>query len=462
MPRLLQRANIAPLALVNLGVGLHAVIWYLAAAAMPTAITEVGGAEFLSWVNSLYLVTTILGGAVTAMFKGRFGARDTMLAAGTVVMVGGVVSAMAPDVSLILAGRAIQGLGEGILIALSYVITRELFDNRLVPRVFATLAVTWGSAVFLGPLIGGGLTEMFSWRAAFFGAALLPLPMQALAWLILREKSTTSAIGTPPIFRVLLLGAGVIAISAADRVGGVISGAGSILIGILAIAVALRIDRHSPRHLITTVFPGLRHRVSLGLWILVLMPLSEAGVFVYTPYLLQMDRGLTPTWAGYFRAIHALTWSLSALSVASLPSRWHGAAIVAGPAILAFGLAVVGFAMAGAPLLLVGVGLALVGVGFGLSFSFVSQQIMASAPEGQEDATATAIPTLECLGSAIGAAAVGLLGNASGFAGTLTGDVVASGALRVYGGGAVVAVAAIAMAVCFLRAGGKAGKGEIE
>ena len=282
-PRLLQRANIAPLALVNLGVGLHAVIWYMAATAMPTAIGDVGGAEYLSWVGSLYLVTTILGGAVTAILKGHFGARNAMLGAGFVVMVGGLVSAAAPSVGFILAGRCIQGLGEGVLIALSYVITRELFDNRLVPRVFGTLAATWGGAVFFGPLVGGVLTELFSWRVAFLGAALLPLPMQALAWMILREKHERVFVGKPPLLRVSLLAIGVIGIAVADRIGSSFLGAVTILAGIAAVALALKLDRHAATHLITTVFPSLRHRVSLGLWVLILMPMAEAGVFVYRP-----------------------------------------------------------------------------------------------------------------------------------------------------------------------------------
>lgn len=454
-PRLLQRANIAPLALVNLGVGLHAVIWYMASTAMPTAISEVGGAEYLSWVGSLYLVTTILGGAVTAMLKGRFGARNAMLGAGFVVMVGGLVSAMAPGVTLILAGRCIQGLGEGVLIALSYVITRELFDNRLVPRVFGTLAATWGGAVFFGPLVGGVLTELFSWRVAFLGAALLPLPMQALAYMILRDKPARKFVGKPPLLRVSLLAAGVIGIAIADRLDHAVLGALAIACGILAVALALKLDRHSATHLITTVFPSLRHRVSLGLWVLILMPMAEAGVFVYTPYLLQLDRGLSPTWAGYFGAIHALTWSFSALAVASLTPRWHSTAILAGPAILAFGLAIQSVTMTGGPILYVGIALAFVGIGFGISHSFINQRIMAAAPEGQEDATATAIPTLECLGGAVGAASVGLIGNAAGFAGPLTTGVVALGSLGVYGGGALVALLAVLAAFTFLRSGAR-------
>ncbi|MBK8158333.1 MAG: MFS transporter [Rhodospirillaceae bacterium] len=453
--RLLQRANIAPLALVNLGVGLHAVIWYMAATAMPTAIGDVGGAEYLSWVGSLYLVTTILGGAVTAMLKGHFGARNAMLGAGFVVMVGGLVSAVAPSVGFILAGRCIQGLGEGVLIALSYVITRELFDNRLVPRVFGTLAATWGGAVFFGPLVGGVLTELFSWRIAFLGAALLPLPMQALAWMILRDKHERVFVGKPPLLRVSLLAIGVIGIAVADRIGSSFLGAVTIVAGIAAVALALKLDRHAATHLITTVFPSLRHRVSLGLWVLILMPMAEAGVFVYTPYLLQLDRGMTPTWAGYFGAIHALTWSLSALSVASLPPRWHSTVILAGPATLALGLAIQAVTMTGGPILHVGFALALVGIGFGISHSFINQRIMAAAPEGQEDATATAIPTLECLGGAIGAAAVGLIGNAAGFAGPLTSGIVARGSLGVFGGGAVVAALATLAALAFLRSGAR-------
>jgi predicted MFS family arabinose efflux permease len=455
-PRLLQRANIAPLALVNLGVGLHAVIWYMASTAMPTAIGEVGGAEYLSWVGSLYLVTTIIGGAVTAMLKGHFGARNAMLGAGVIVMIGGLVSALAPGVAMILAGRAIQGLGEGVLVAMSYVITRELFDNRLVPRVFGTLAATWGGAVFLGPLVGGVLTEAFSWRVAFLGAALLPLPMQAIAYLILRAKHERVFVGKPPLLRVSLLAAGVVGIAVADRLDSAVFGTLAIAVGIVAVALALKIDRHSGTHLITTVFPSLRHRVSLGLWILILMPLGEAGVFVYAPYLLQFDRGMSPTWAGYFGAIHALTWSLSALCVASVNARWHGMLIVAGPATLAAGLAFQGLTMSGAPLFLVAAALSLVGIGFGISHSFINQRIMAAAPEGEEDATATAIPTLECLGGAIGAALAGLIGNASGLAGTLSPQIVNKGSLGVFGGGALVALFGVLAAILFLRSTGRA------
>jgi hypothetical protein len=275
--------------------------------------------------------------------------------------------------------------------------------------------------------------------------------MQALAFMILRDRHERVFVGKPPLLRVSLLAAGVIGIAIADRLNSALLGGTAIVAGIAAVALALKLDRRAASHLITTVFPSLRHRVSLGLWILILMPMGEAGVVVYAPYLLQLDRGLAPTWAGYIGAIHALTWSLSALCVASLHPRWHGLAIISGPATLAVGMALLGIGLAGSPLTVVGAALALVGIGFGISHSFINQRIMAAAPEGQEDATATAIPTLECLGGAIGAAAAGLIGNAAGFGGPLTPEVVHVGSLGVFGGGALIVLLGVVAAGLFLR-----------
>jgi len=94
----------------------------------------------MSWATSLYLMTSILGGAMLPPVKAHFGPRSSMMVAGLVVVAGGVLAALAPNVGFILAGRAIQGLGEGFLLALSYTLVRELFDNALVPRMALAMA----------------------------------------------------------------------------------------------------------------------------------------------------------------------------------------------------------------------------------------------------------------------------------------------------------------------------------
>lgn len=443
---LLRRGNLAPLLLVNLGVAMHATIWYMATTAMPSAVEELDAAAYLSWATSVYLVTSILGGAMMAPAKGRLGALRSMVLAGFVVMGGGVLSAIAPSIFLVLAGRALQGLGEGFLVALSYALVRELFSNALVPRVFGTQAVSWAVAIVIGPLIGGWLTEIASWRAAFVCAALLPIPMQLLGWRILRGQRYEVRTQKAPLLRLSLLALGVMAIAAADRLPHPLWGFLSVVAGFVLMALVLKIDRGCAMHLFPTAFPNLRHPASLGLWVLLLMPLSEASVYVYGPYLLQMHRGLTPTMAGYFGAIHAVAWTVLAVAVGPLHARWQNSAILSGPLVLALGLAGLALTLAAQPLALVALSMVLVGVGFGISNAFLNQRVMAAAQPGQEDATAGAIPTIGGVGGAISAALAGLVGNAIGLDRTLTADTVARASLALFGGGALVAALAVWLA----------------
>ncbi len=449
----LTRSQLAPLVLVNLGVAIHAMIWYMASTVMPSAVDELNAAAFISWATSVYLVTTILGAVMMAPAKARFGSWRAMAGAAFLVSLGSVAAAVAPSILLLLVGRALQGLGEGMLVALSYALVRELFDNAVVPRVFGIQAATWGVAILLGPLAGGSLTELWSWRAAFVATALLPAPMLVVGWKILhRQVIPVPTRQSAPLGRLLLLALGVMAIAAADRPRVTWLGACLVLAGIGVITLVLRIDKRRAPHLFPTCFPQLRHPVSLGLWVLLLMPLAQAPVYVYGPYILQMYRGLSPTLAGYFGATHALAWSITAILVSRLHPRWQGSAVLGGPALLTAGLAGLAFSTATQPLPLVLASLVLVGVGFGVCNMFINQRIMARMQTGQEDETAGAIPTLQGLGGAISAALAGLAGNAIGLDRHLGVDIVQHASLALYGGGAVLSLLAVAMAWRFLRA----------
>ena len=164
------------------------------------------------------------------------------------------------------------------------------------------------------------------------------------------------------------------------------------LAGVATIAIVLRLDKRHAPHLFPTSFPQLQHPVSLGLWILLLMPLAQAPVYVYGPYILQMYRGLSPTLAGYFGATHALAWSVTAILIARLHPRWQNASILSGPSLLTAGLAGLALTTATQPLGLVLASLVVVGVGFGVCNMFVNQRIMASVQKGQEDETAGPFP----------------------------------------------------------------------
>ena len=92
----LGRRHLAPLVLVNLGVGMHAMIWYMASTVMPSVVQDLGSADSISWATTVYLVTTILGAVAMAGAKARFGAWWAMVGASVIVALGSLAAALAP------------------------------------------------------------------------------------------------------------------------------------------------------------------------------------------------------------------------------------------------------------------------------------------------------------------------------------------------------------------------------
>jgi len=308
-------------------------------------------------------------------------------------------------------------------------------------------------------MLGGWLTDLGSWRLAFFGSGLLPLPMMALGWVILRRHPYTKQAQSAPLLRLSLLAIGVMAIAVADRFPALLPdalgqalGFAAVPFGIFLIGSTIGLDRRCRQKLFPTAFPGFKHPASLGIWVLALMALSEAAVYVYGPYILQLYRGLTPTMAGYFGAIHAIAWSLTAMTVAPLAPRFHNIAILAGPTSLAIGLAGLSFTMAESPLPVIAVAMVFVGCAFGISYAFLTQRIMGTAEPGEEDATIASMSTLFGMGGAISAAVSGLIGNSIGLDGALTSAIVAQAALVLFGGGTLLALLALLCAWRLIRA----------
>ena len=164
---ILTRRHGPALALVCLGVWLHAANGLLVATMLPALVAEIGGAALVGWTISLYEIGTILTGAASGLLATRHGVRLPMSVAAAVFAAGCAVSALAPAMSVVLAGRLLQGLGGGGLMALAFVATGVLFPRPLIPRAIAAMSALWGVSAFLGPLIGGPLTSA---RLSTFGA----------------------------------------------------------------------------------------------------------------------------------------------------------------------------------------------------------------------------------------------------------------------------------------------------
>lgn len=434
----------AATATLCLGVALFAFNGFLVSTSLPTAVSEIGGLELISWAFTLYLVLSIVGGASGALLKARFGARTTLVASALVFLAGTLIATFASSMTEVLAGRALQGLGEGIIAATCYALIPELFPSRLVAKVFGAEAVVWAVAAFGGPLVSGLLTEHISWRAAFFVNVPLALIFIALVFRIVPKFSGDVQRLTVPFMRLAAIGAGIMFVALASIMQTLamevlfVAGAAVVLASVIAI------DRRSRTPLFPSDAFALNSTVGIGLWVVLFMPVAQAATSVYLVMTLQNLWGYGPTKAGAFSATFAIAWSLCAILVANIQDpRRRAWMIRLGPTLLVSGLAIIVFGFSLDRPLVVMLGQILIGTGFGVSWGFLSQSVMEAARSGERDRASALLPTLQSAGYAIGAAVAGLAANAAGYPLATTPDALRDATITIFIVSTIIGLAAM-------------------
>ncbi len=198
-----------------LGVGLFSFNIFLVSTALPTGVREVGGVALISWSTTLYLVLAIVGGAAAARLKARFGARAALIGAALVFLAGTLVVAAASSMAEILAGRALQGIGEGVVAALCYALIPEIFPSTMIAKVFGAEAVVWAAAAFGGPLLAGAATDLISWRVAFLINIPLIVTFMALVPVVVPRQGSRGEEAPMPLARLAVIGMGIMTVAVA-------------------------------------------------------------------------------------------------------------------------------------------------------------------------------------------------------------------------------------------------------
>jgi len=170
-----------------------------------------GFADFanLSWVAIAYLLAATVTAPIHGYLGDRFGRRNMLVIALGVFVVASVGCALAPSLVVLIAMRGVQGAGGGGLMTLSQALIGEHVPPRERARFQGYFASMYALASTLGPVMGGVLTEHFSWRAAFW----INVPLVAIAAL-LSTRIPTVARAPRGRFRFDFAGAALFAVSA--------------------------------------------------------------------------------------------------------------------------------------------------------------------------------------------------------------------------------------------------------
>jgi MFS family permease len=380
--------------------------------AMPSAVDELDGVAWYAWPFSAFLVSSVVGMVVGGEVGDRRSPRPGVLAGVLVFAAGLLIAGISQHMAVLVLGRAVQGLGAGVVIVLLYVIAGQAYSSELRPRLFGAFAAGWVLPALIGPLAAGLVTTHVGWRGVFLG--LLPLVGAGLALLLSagsdpappREEAAGRRSNAP---WALLAGAGIAALQYATQRLDVVAVALAV-VGAVALAAGLR-----------RLLPRGTARARPGIPAVVACRGLAAGAFfgmdALLPFVLTEQHGWSASTAGLPLTAGAVGWVVAAQLQGRRADVPRQRVLRAGFVLLALGLAttatvaVPGFG--GWPAYL---SWFVAGVGMGLAMPSVGVLLLDLSPEAERGANSAALQISDVTGSAlcIGLSGVLVAGAADG------------------------------------------------
>ncbi|MBS1256179.1 MAG: putative multidrug-efflux transporter [Deltaproteobacteria bacterium] len=400
------------------GVWLYAADSTLVATVMPVAVEDIGGLPYLSWTYTLYQLGSVVTGAIAGLVVMRTGIVRTEIAAGILYVLGCALSGYAPDMTTMIVGRILQGMGGGALVSLAFIGASTLFPQKMWVRVIAVISGIWGISSLCGPLIGGYFVSGGNWRGAFWAFAVQGLVTVFIAPPLLRRQlhtQTDSIQQAMPFARLGLLSIAVLAICQAGVVTSTQFASGLCAAGIVLLLIFLKQDADSKNRIFPRGILDPRTVSGSGLVMMSALFMATISLTVYGPLLMYIIFGAAPLVAGYVIALESLGWTLTAIFTSGVRERIEPRLIRTGAVFVSVSMLGLIYAMPSGPLWLIALFAVIMGMGFGMSWSFVSKRIIANVPEKERTQASASIPTFMRVAMAMGSALSGIIANYSGF-----------------------------------------------
>lgn len=379
---------------------------------LPT-ITGFFGAPLATaqWVPLIYLLTI----SSLLLFYGRLGDilgyKRVYLAGLVCFIVASGFCGLAPTVYWLIAFRALQGIGAGMMMAVPYAILTATFPPQERGRALGINAISISAGLAIGPPLGGLLTSLWSWRLAF----LINIPI-GIAGSLWARKVIPDFKGQPgrmdtagAVTAFICLFSFLYFINQVQRLG-----IGIITSTVLAIAVItgvcfLYIEAHSPQPMVNLAL--FRNRTfSLGTLSALLNFVSQYILVFLTPFYLQRVLHYPPDKIGLLMTSFPLAVMAVAPFSGALSDRLGTRELAAaGAALCALALVTMAFLPVAAPSLAVGWRLALFGLGTGIFQSPNNSAVMGSVPRPYLGIASGILATARNTGMALGIATAGLI-----------------------------------------------------
>ncbi|MDB5571547.1 MAG: arabinose efflux permease family protein, partial [Hyphomicrobiales bacterium] len=298
----------------------------IVASALPTIGRELGATSSLSWIVTAYLLTMTAATPLYGKLSDIHGRRAILRVAIVIFMAGGVASALAPSVPLLILARALQGIGGAGLISQSMTVLGDIAPPKQRARYYTYFSIIYTTAGGLGPALGGYIAQHLHWSYVFW----LSVPLGVASWICVTVLLRNLPRHEKP-HRLDLLGAALIVgasstfmfvISAGGKTYGwtspeilQVAGASGVLWGLLVWRLLRAPEPLIPLHI-------LRNPIVIAA--IVANSFGWGAVIamnIYLPLYLQAIHGMAPGESGLYLMVLMVTVNASALGGAQVAAR---------------------------------------------------------------------------------------------------------------------------------------------
>ncbi|GAA0992813.1 MDR family MFS transporter [Subtercola frigoramans] len=384
--------------------------------ALPTIVGELNGVDHMLWVTTAYILASTIMLPVYGKLGDLIGRKGLFLAAISLFIAGSVVGGLSGDMTSLIVGRAIQGLGGGGLMILSQAIIADVVPARERGKYMGIMGGVFALSSVAGPLLGGWFTEGIGWRWAFW--MNIPLGIlaivSAVAFLHLPKGSQSKPrLDYAGMVTLALASTGLVLLSvwggttyAWDSVEIVALIAATVVAAFAFVMIERRASEPiMPLHL----FKDRNFNLTTGAGLII--GVAMFGALAYLPTYLQMVTGANATQAGLLMIplmAGLLVTSIGSGQLVSRTGRYKFLPIV-GTFITAVALLLLSTMTPSMPVWIICAYLAVMGIGLGMCMQILILIVQNSFPL-REVGTATASNNyFRQIGASLGTAVVGSL-----------------------------------------------------
>lgn len=350
------------------------------ATALPTIVGELNGVNHMAWVITAFILASTIMMPVYGKLGDMFGRKPLFIFAILTFVVGSLIAGSAQSMAVLIAARAVQGVGGGGLMILSQATIADVVPARERGRYMGVMGGVFAFSSVAGPLLGGWLTDGPGWRWALW--MNVPLGLLALAGVVMLlklPKHPRGGRGNIDFMGMALLGIATTTLVLAATWGGSEYPWGSpVILGLIAVtiiagAVFVWVESRAAeavlplylfvnRNFVITLFAGL------------IVGVAMFGALGYMPTYLQMVTGYSPAKAGLLMIpmMGSLMITSTLIGRRTAITGRYKATMITGTAIIALGLGLLSTIHAETPVAVECLYLGVLGLGLGATMPLLT------------------------------------------------------------------------------------------